>query len=129
MTFGIDAMATWGLIVTSGGLSVSLLTAYAGTSTPLSFFGGMVAVGVGNGLTLPNSSAGMLSVRPKLAGSASGLGSAIMIGGGALLSALAGVMLDGATSDKPLLWIMWVPAVLGIIVILMTARRNRRMSQ
>ncbi len=129
MTFGIDAMATWGLTVTAGGLSISLLIAYVGTSTPLSFFGGMVAIGVGNGLTLPNSSAGMLSVRPKLAGSASGLGSAIMIGGGALLSALAGVMLDGATSDKPLLWIMWVPAVLGIIVILMTARRNRRMSQ
>ena len=35
---------------------------------------------------MPNATAGLLSVRPHLAGSASGLGSAIMIGGGAALS-------------------------------------------
>jgi hypothetical protein len=60
---------------------------------PLPFFGLMISVGLGNGILLPNANAGMLSVRPQLAGSASGLGGAIMIGGGAALSALAGVVL------------------------------------
>ena len=36
---------------------------------------------------LPSANAGVVSVRPHLAGSASGLGGAMMIGGGALLSA------------------------------------------
>jgi MFS transporter, DHA1 family, multidrug resistance protein len=62
------------------------------------FFGSFFFVGIGNGLVLPNATAGMLSVRPHLAGTASGLGGAIMIGGGAALSALAGALL---TRDGP----------------------------
>jgi DHA1 family bicyclomycin/chloramphenicol resistance-like MFS transporter len=41
-------------------------------------------------MVLPNATSGMLSVRPHLAGTASGLGGALMLGGGAALSALAG---------------------------------------
>jgi DHA1 family bicyclomycin/chloramphenicol resistance-like MFS transporter len=50
----------------------------------------MTFVGLGNGMVLPNATSGMLSVRPHLAGTASGLGGALMMGGGAALSALAG---------------------------------------
>jgi hypothetical protein len=53
----------------------------------------MTFVGLGNGMVLPNATSGMLSVRPHLAGTASGLGGAIMLGGGAALSALAGALL------------------------------------
>jgi MFS transporter, DHA1 family, multidrug resistance protein len=63
------------------------------------FFGLTVFMGMGNGICLPNANAGMLSVRPELAGTASGLGGAILIGGGAALAALAGVLLGpGATN-------------------------------
>ena len=41
----------------------------------------MTIVGIGNGMVLPNATSGMLSVRPHLAGTASGLGGAITIGG------------------------------------------------
>lgn len=57
-------------------LCMALLTAAsaAGFAGPNHFFGAIVPVGVGNGRALPNANAGMLSVRPGLAGPASGLG-------------------------------------------------------
>jgi DHA1 family bicyclomycin/chloramphenicol resistance-like MFS transporter len=39
--------------------------------------------GLGNGLTIPNTNAGMISVRPDLAGSAAGLSGALQLFGGA----------------------------------------------
>ena len=93
-TFGVNVMVFWGCIANAVGGAVSLLIFLAGYGTPLSFFGMMTLVGIGNGLCIPNATAGMLSVRPHLAGTASGLGGAIMIGGGAVLSALAGVLLS-----------------------------------
>jgi MFS family permease len=68
------------------------------------FFGLTVFMGLGNGICLPNANAGMLSVRPELAGTASGLGGAILIGGGAALAALAGALLAPAhrnAADPP----------------------------
>jgi DHA1 family bicyclomycin/chloramphenicol resistance-like MFS transporter len=66
----------------------------------------MVALGVGNGMALPNANAGMLSVRPELAGTASGLGGAIVIGGGAALSALAVAALPPGSGEMPLIGLM-----------------------
>lgn len=125
MNFGIDNMVSWGLLLALSGLSAALIVSYLGHSSAYTFFGSMTIVGIGNGMTIPNATAGMLSVRPKLAGTASGLGSAIMIGGGAALSALAGISLDGATSDRPLLWLMWASVALGVLCILLVIRRNR----
>ena len=50
----------------------------------------MTFMGLGNGMVIPNATAGALSIRPDLAGTASGLSGAMMIGFGAALSALAG---------------------------------------
>jgi DHA1 family bicyclomycin/chloramphenicol resistance-like MFS transporter len=56
-----------------------------------------------------------VSVRPHLAGSASGLGGALMIGGGAALSVLAGALVGPATGAWPLLWLMFGCSALGIL--------------
>ncbi|MGC9420791.1 MAG: multidrug effflux MFS transporter, partial [Rhodovulum sp.] len=90
---GINGMILRGTLVACLGPALSMLLFGLGLAHPLAFFGAMVLVGLGNGMTLPNATAGMLSVRPHLAGTASGLGGAIMIGGGAGLSALAGALL------------------------------------
>ena len=50
-----------------------------------------------------NAISGSLSVRPKLAGTASGIGGAMMIGGGAFLSAFAGSLLTPDSGPYPLL--------------------------
>jgi DHA1 family bicyclomycin/chloramphenicol resistance-like MFS transporter len=70
----------------------------------------------------------MLSVRPRLAGTASGLGGAIMVGGGAALSALAGIVLTGDNGAYPLILIMLAASLLGVLSILYTIRRERQVS-
>jgi len=125
---GIDRMVLWGLLVTMAGMSLSLLVSYAGYGNATSFFGFMTFVGLGNGITMPNATAGMLSVRPHLAGAASGLGGAIMIGGGAALSATSGLILKPGSSEMPLVCLMWLSAAGGVLCILYVRHRNATLS-
>jgi len=125
--YGVDRMVLWGCIANASGGAISLLIFSAGYGSPLSFFGMMTLVGLGNGLSIPNATAGMLSVRPHLAGTASGLGGAIMIGGGAGLSAWVGVLLTPETGAFPLLWMMFITALLGLCAILLVIRRARKL--
>ncbi|MFT5868536.1 MAG: DHA1 family bicyclomycin/chloramphenicol resistance-like MFS transporter [Paracoccaceae bacterium] len=126
--YGINLMILWGAGVSAIGVITSLIFFYLGFDTPLVFFGFMTFVGFGNGMILPNATSGMLSVRPHLAGTASGLGGSIMIGGGAALSALAGVLLVPGRGAFPLIWIMAITSVLGVLAILYTIRRERQVS-
>ncbi|MEE4188795.1 MAG: multidrug effflux MFS transporter [Roseobacter sp.] len=123
---GVNRLVLLGTLVNAGGIALSLTIFLLGYGSPLSFFGLMTFVGLGNGLVIPNATAGMLSVRPHLAGTASGLGGAIMIGGGAALSALAGAALDETTGALPLLYIMQgtgIAAVLSIIAVMIRERQ------
>ena len=66
-------------------------------------------------------------MRPHLAGTASGLNGAAMLGGGAGLSALSGLLLRDGTSGLPLVAIMNVITVIGIVAILLVIRREARL--
>lgn len=125
--YGINVMALWGTIFSTLGMLTSLLLVYAGVETVWTFFGFVIFVGLGNGLVLPNATAGMLSVRPKLAGTASGLGGAMMIGGGAALSALAGALLVPGSGVTPLIWMMFICSVLSLCAMLLVIRRARNL--
>ncbi len=125
---GINHMVLWGTVLSAGGLFVALVLFLAGLQTPLVFFGFMTFVGLGNGMVLPNAISGTLSVRPHLAGTASGLGGAIMIGGGATLSALAGTLLTGDNGALPLIWIMLTTSVCSVVAIVYTIWRERRVT-
>ena len=121
---GVNRMVLWGTVVNAVGIGLNLVLFYAGLGTALSFFGLMTLMGLGNGMTIPNATAGALSVRPHLAGTASGLAGALMIGGGAALSALAGALLTEQTGAFPLLWIMLITALLAIAAIVLVIRRD-----
>ncbi|WP_299412061.1 multidrug effflux MFS transporter [uncultured Sulfitobacter sp.] len=123
--YGVNQMILWGCIANVTGGTISVAIFLAGYGSPLSFFGMMTLVGLGNGLCIPNATAGMLSVRPHLAGTASGLGGAIMIGGGAGLSAWIGMLLTPETGAYPLLWMMLITAIFGLFAILLVMRRER----
>ncbi len=125
--FGINQMILSGTIITLIGLGISLLLAIGGLSTPSLFFGFCTLLGLGNGMMLPNATAGLLSVRPHLAGGASGLGSAMMVGGGALLSALAGLVLTEEAGTIPLQAIMFGTTFCSLLSILFVLRRERRL--
>ena len=127
--FGIDAMILWGLWIIFSGLSLSMVCSYTGYGTVETFFGFMIFVGLGNGLTIPNATAGMLSVRPHLAGTASGLGGAMMIAIGAALSTLAGAFLIPGSNEMPLLMLMWFSSLSGVAVIIYVRQRNKRLKK
>ena len=127
--FGIDQMALAGCIVSIAGLGVSLLVSLAGYNTAILFFGFCTLLGLGKGLMLPNATAGLLSVRPKLAGTASGLGGALMIGGGAILSQFAGGLLDDNSGTVPLQALMLLSAVLALASIMVVIARARSLSR
>ena len=127
--FGIDAMILWGLWLIFSGLSLSMVCSYFGYGTVETFFGFMIFVGLGNGLTIPNATAGMLSVRPHLAGTASGLGGAMMIAIGAALSTLAGAFLIPGSNEMPLLMLMWFSSLSGVAVIIYVRQRNKRLKK
>ncbi|GGA01863.1 MAG: Bcr/CflA family drug resistance efflux transporter [Rhodobacteraceae bacterium] len=124
---GINRMILWGCIVNTGGLALALVTFAMGFQSEWTFFGYMTFVGLGNGMTIPNATAGALSVRPHLAGTASGLAGAIMIGGGAALSALAGALLHPGTGAWPLLWLMFSTGIASVAAILVVIRRERQL--
>jgi DHA1 family bicyclomycin/chloramphenicol resistance-like MFS transporter len=121
---GVNWMVRTGSILSAAGLVVATLLALVGADNAWLFFGFCTFVGLGNGMVIPNASAGMLSVRPHLAGTASGLGSSIMIGGGAALSVLAGMVLKLGHGSLPLLALMTASILLGLASILYVMRRE-----
>ncbi|MGL4322086.1 MAG: multidrug effflux MFS transporter [Paracoccaceae bacterium] len=122
---GINRMSMLGAVVTTLGLSLLALLLIAGFDGPNIFFGFVICVGLGNGIMLPSANAGMLSVRPELAGSAAGLGGAITIGGGAALSMLAGIVLTPTSGPLPLVLIMLCSSAASILSVAWVIRRAK----
>lgn len=122
---GMNRMILWGTLASISGLAMLTLVTLAGVHSPYVFFGFTLALGLGNGMTLPNANAGMLSIKPELAGTASGLGGAIQIGGGAALAALAGTLLTEGATEMPLVLLMLASAILALFSILAVIRRAR----
>ena len=122
---GIDQMILFGTLSQIFGMGISLMISLLGFGNALTFFGFCIFIGFGNGLALANSSVGMLSIRPAVAGTASGIGGAIQIGGGAALAALAGFVLTVSESTYPLQLIMLLSALMAFLSIVYVIRRAR----
>ena len=121
---GMERMVLAGALVSTLPLALALALDLAGLSRPLTFFPFVGLMALGNGLLLPNANAGMMSVRPELAGTASGLGGTMTIGGGAALAALAGALLSAESGATPLLMLMLVSSAASIPSILWVMRRK-----
>ncbi|HAV08230.1 MAG TPA: Bcr/CflA family drug resistance efflux transporter [Rhodobacteraceae bacterium] len=93
------------ILATLGPLAGVGLFAF-GFAHPLTLFGPVLFVGLGNGLTLPGANAGVMSVTPRLAGSASGLSGALTVAGGAVLTGIAGWAVSGAWGGEGLLLVI-----------------------
>jgi DHA1 family bicyclomycin/chloramphenicol resistance-like MFS transporter len=115
---GIDMMMLVGGVVALIGAAVPILFIAQGFVSSLALFAPQIVVGFGNGLSLPSTNAGIVSVRPELAGSASGLGGAITMGGGAFVSWLASRILTVETGPMPLLLVMLACCVLALVAVI-----------
>ena len=124
---GVNRMVLTGTLILIAGLGTQFLLLLAVPGLPaLLFFVLFLFVGLGNGMIMPNATAGMLSVRPELAGTASGLGGALMIGGGAGLAAVTGALLVPGAGAYPLIAVMGLSAIAALMSILYVMRRARQ---
>jgi len=123
---GINRMMLTGNVAATTGMGLAIALFAVGLDHPLSLFGPAFFTGMGNGITLPNANAGIVSVRPHLAGSASGLGGALQIGGGATLAVLAGALLTPQSGPFPLLWLMLLSSLAGGVATLYVIHVARR---
>ncbi len=123
--FGINMMILWGTILAVLGLGLNLFLFAVANPGPWVFFGLIIAMGLGNGMCLPNAMTGMMSVRPHLAGSASGIGGAIMTAGGALLSLLAAAVIDIENGAVSLLLIMTICSAIPLLAVGYILRREQ----
>ena len=122
----LTTMMIAGRFVACGGLLLGLLILLVGVLHEVTLFGACVFVGIGNGITMPSSSSGAMSVRPNLAGSASGLSGALTIAGGAVMSAITGAILTAENAAYGMLGMMMLSSALGLAAALYVVWVDRR---
>ena len=122
----LTTMMIAGRLVACAGLLGGLALFAAGVEHVAALVGAVMAVGLGNGLTVPSATAGALSVRPHLAGSAAGLSGALTVGGGAVLTVLTGAVVAGAGGAAPLLGAMLASSALALAAAVAVRRIERQ---
>ncbi len=122
----LTTMMIAGRLVAGFGLLAGLIFLICGVVHPVTLFGACIFYGIGNGITLPSSISGAMSVRPQLAGSASGLSGALTVAGGALMSGITGAVLTEENGAVGLLGMMLLSALLGLAAALYVVRVNKR---
>ena len=123
---GINRMILVGTLIASTAMAGSFAIVLNDFVHPLSIFGPIFFVGLGNGMTIPNATAGTLSVRPHLAGSAAGLGSTLMVGGGAGIAAITGALLRPEWGAKPLVGMMLASSIAAVLAMIFVFHVERR---
>jgi MFS family permease len=116
--YALPTMMIAGRLVACGGLLAGIVLLLTGHVNGLTLFGATACAGIGNGLTMPSSTAGAVSVRPELAGSASGLAGALTVGMGALLTSITGAVMTEGEAAYQLLGIMLVCSAAGTVAAL-----------
>ena len=115
-----------GRIVACAGLTAGLTLFVLGFVNVFTMFGATIFVGLGNGLTMPSANSGALSVRPRLAGSASGLKGALAVAGGAVLTSISSAILTERAGAYQLLGLMLICSVVGMLAAPDVRRVNQR---
>ena len=125
--FGINKMISMGSIITSMGMALCISLFILTDPIPISFFGCVLLTGIGHGMVLPNANAGMMSVRPHLAGSASGLGGTLNTGGGAIIATATAAVLTPGTGALPLIFIMFSTSIMSIVALVYVVKRTKKL--
>ena len=121
---GVDRLIACGLacIVIGSVLSV-LSTLFFSHLGPASIFVPQMLMSFGNGMFMPNSVAGAMSVRPEAAGTASGIAGFAQMGLGAVGAQIVGFLLVGANSAMPMSLMILVSAFSALIPYFLLSRR------
>jgi DHA1 family bicyclomycin/chloramphenicol resistance-like MFS transporter len=110
-----------GRVLTCVGLLGGLAFVAWGWMHPLAFFIPCVFVGLGNGLTMPAANAQLLSLHPRLAGTASGLAAAVTVLGAGVIAFLSGLVVNASNAHFAVLGVMLISAGLSLVISLFNA--------
>ena len=119
---GIDRMMMAGNIVTLAGGLMCLAAALGGWLSPATLFVPMAFAALGNGLTIPNATAGAISVDPRLTGAAAGWAGFTQMAFGAAASQLVGSLQDGW--PFAVFWFMASASILALLTHTLAIRRK-----
>jgi DHA1 family bicyclomycin/chloramphenicol resistance-like MFS transporter len=124
MRFGIHALIWWGIALTIIGclLNAAVYLAFPGWEM-VTIFAPQVLVGLGNGLLLPTAIAGAVSIRPQVAGTASGLTGFIQMAIGGAAAQLGGHVVAHASGAMPMIWLMLAFGVATGVAVFTLVRR------
>ncbi len=123
----LTTMMIAGRVIACAGLLLGLAFFAVGIVNAATLFGATVFVGIGNGLTMPSANAGALSVRPQLAGSASGLSGALIVGAGVVMTTITGAIVTDQRGPFGLVGLMLICAGVGLVAALAVRRMDRRL--
>jgi DHA1 family bicyclomycin/chloramphenicol resistance-like MFS transporter len=112
---GVNQMIVIGSAALAVGMAVLVTLSLVGFDNPLAFFACISFVGLANGIALPNSMAGMVSVRPRLAGAASGLGGFLQLAGASALSVFGGYLVGAGFGPVGLATLMFACGIASLI--------------
>jgi MFS transporter, DHA1 family, multidrug resistance protein len=114
MRLGTGSMMRAGNIVSLVSGVASILLLGIDWQSPLALFVPVWFIGLANGLSLSNSMAGAVSVRPSLAGTAAGITGSFQVGFGAVATVVVGYLLTMADSPMPMPLLMTALAVAAL---------------
>jgi len=122
--FGIDALIWWGIALTIIGCLLNVLVYIALPGWEMAtIFLPQIVIGFGNGLLLPTSVAGAVSIRPQVAGTASGATGFIQMAIGAAAAQLGGHVIAHASDAMPMLLLMLMFGIATAIAVWTLVRR------
>ncbi len=122
--FGIDALIWWGIALTIIGCVLNVLVYIALPGWEMAtIFMPQIVIGFGNGLLLPTSVAGAVSIRPQVAGTASGATGFIQMAIGAAAAQLGGHVIAHASDAMPMLLLMLMFGIATAIDVWTLVRR------
>ncbi len=119
---GVERMVRIGSVLGLAGTLLSLSSLLLFGWTPWALFGPCVVMALGNGLSVPNATAGAISVDPRAAGAASGLTSFLQMSIAALFAQFAGMWQDG--TPYPMLGFMIAAAAISLAAFLVFIGRS-----
>jgi DHA1 family bicyclomycin/chloramphenicol resistance-like MFS transporter len=122
--FGVDALIWWGIAFTITGCLLNVLVYLALPGWEMAtIFLPQIVIGFGNGLLLPTSVAGAVSIRPQVAGTASGATGFIQMSVGAVAAQLGGYVVAQAAGAMPMLLLMLFFGIATAVAVFTLVRR------
>ena len=122
---GIWPMIFWGRILAIASPSLCMFLALFDGLSPWIVLAPLIMTGVANGLAIPTSQSGAISVNPTMAGTAAGLMGSMVQLLGALSATLTGIVMEGMAHSQIMLWCMLAIAIIGFFPTAIIGRFHR----